>query len=114
MQLGIGLRNGHARLQPCSHSEKMHHVLRVQIELERHPKIDRCIGYKSSSNHTDDEIWLAIELNSRSNYKRIGAVAALPEAIAQHGDVTAIGAIFCRGEGASSNNRRAEHRKVVC
>ena len=43
-QLGVGLGNGHARLEPCSHREEMHHVLRIQIELERHPKIGRRIG----------------------------------------------------------------------
>ena len=45
---------------------------------------------------------------------RIGAVTALPEPVAQHDDVAAIGAVFLGRKGATCYHRCAEHREIVC
>ena len=42
----------------------MGHVLRIQIELERYPQIGRRIGDELPADDADNQLWLAIKLDS--------------------------------------------------
>src|SRR5271156_2496211 len=91
----------------------MGHVLRGEVKLEGHAEIGRHSSKKAAADYPNDEIWLAVKLDGRSDNTWISTKAALPEAVAQHGNVAAVRAVFCGGEGAAGNNGSAEHREII-
>jgi hypothetical protein len=94
--------------------EKIRHVPGIRIKLEWHPEVGRRIGYQSRANDSHHKIWLSIEMNGRSDNIRIATVAAPPKPIAQHGNVTAIWAVFLGSKSASGDNGCTQNCKIVC
>src|ERR1700733_4555068 len=113
MQLGVGLLQRHAGPQARGHREVISQMLRIPIELEWYPEINRRVGNKPAANDTDDKIRLPIKLDGRSNNIRIGSVASLPETVAQHRDMSTVRDVFGRSEGPPGNNWSAEQSKVI-
>jgi hypothetical protein len=110
----FGLRHCKAGFEARGHREEMSHVLRIQIELERHPEIGWRVRDEFSTDDPDDEIRLAIELDGRSHRGRVRAEAVFPQAVAENCETAAVRAVFRSGEGAAGNHRGAEHGEVVC
>ncbi len=104
--------SGDARLQPRRHDEAVDHFPRSQIELKRYPQIGGRIGDEVAADDADNQPGLAVELDGGADDFRVACKMSLPQTVAQHGNMTAIRAIFRCGEGASGNDRRAEQRKV--
>ena len=114
LQLRVGLLQGDARLEPRCSGKVVGHILRIEIELEGHPKICRCIGDEVVANDADYQIRLAVDLDRPADDIGLPTEAALPQAVTQHDDAAAVGTVFCSGEGTSGDYRCTEHRKVIC
>ncbi len=106
------MSSGDTRLQPRCHIEAVDHFPRIQIELKWYPQIGGRVGDEVTADDADNQPGLAIELDGGADDFGVASKAPLPQTVAQHGNVTAIRAIFRCGEGASGNDRSAEQCEV--
>src|SRR4029077_19933622 len=88
-------------------------VARVEIELIWKPKIRGSLSNELVSDHTDDEVRLAVKLNVCSDNVGVSGETTLPQPIAEHRHAAAIGAVFCSREGTARHQWSAEQTKIV-
>ena len=63
LQLRVGHRHGHARLQACNHAEVVRLVRRTEFKLEWQPEVSRIVGDKVAADYAYNLIRLSVELN---------------------------------------------------
>ena len=112
-QLCVGLLHRDAGLEHSGNLKEVVHVVAGWLKLKRQPHIRLRVGDKLFSNYTDDRVRLVAQGERLPDYGRIAAELALPQAVAQHHHIAAVGRVFLRSEGSSQHDRRAIHAEVT-
>ena len=90
-----------------------------RIELLRHPELGwlriLVVGRKQepSRHDADDLVGPAVDLNGPSDDRRIGAISAAPQRVAEHDDVRPFGEVLGGRENPSDGRTHSEDRKRV-
>ena len=71
------------------------------------------IGEEVFPQDSDDGVGLIAQRERLAHDRRIAAEPALPQAVAQHHDLAAVGRVLLRGEGAAQDHRSAEEAEVA-
>jgi hypothetical protein len=111
--LGVGLRHGYARLEQSGHLKEEVHVVADRVKLERQPQVGLRVGNKVLSNHADDGIRLIAQGERFPHDGRVAAELALPQAVAQHHRLAAVGRVLLRREGPSQRHGRTIRAEVT-
>ena len=112
LHLRVGLRQGDARPEPRRRHEVVALVGAVGIDLEGQPDVGHGIGAELLADDAEDRVRLIAERKRGADDVGIAAELTLPEAVADHDHVSAVGRIFLRREGAAEDHRCSEEAEV--
>src|SRR5207244_2357944 len=101
-----------AGLQPRHHLEvAVGPRARVLERRLRDPQLGLFRKLKLRRHDADDRVWVAVDRDRAADDRRIGGVAALPDAVAQEHYARSAGRVFFLPDLTSENRLDADHRK---
>jgi hypothetical protein len=87
-------------------------VDRVPRRASRNPQIYGSVGDKLAADDAENQKRLVVESDCGADDFGVAGETLFPQTVTQHGNETAIWAIFCSGESASGNGASAEQSEV--
>src|SRR5579859_4430624 len=84
----------------------------VGIDLEWHPEVRFGISVELTAQNADHSVGLVAELNAGADDVLVAAEFPLPQAVAEDDNVTSVGRVLLRREGAAQHDRRSEEAEV--
>jgi hypothetical protein len=116
LQFGRGLRQCHARLEPCDDLQVMvAAIVRLgAIERQRRPQIRVAAKVESLRQDADDGVSLAVELNAFSDDVAVGSHLRFPEAVVDERDMIVAGLVVVSREDAALLRGHTQQGKQVC
>src|SRR5579864_287129 len=87
----------------------------LRIDLKRKPYVGRGVEFRiePGSENPHHLIWSPAQKNGFAQQLPVAAKTALPQPVADHGDMSATRPVFLRRERAPFENRRAEQMEVA-
>ena len=113
LHLRVGGGERDAGLETCGGLKVLVSVGAVGLKLKGQPDVRIGIGEELLSDHAHDRIRLIAQREPFPDDGRIAAEAALPEAIAQHHYLAAVGRVLQRRKGAAQHGLGAEETEVA-
>ena len=85
-----------------------------RIELKRHPEVDgaRRFGFHVGAGDADDDVRTAVEGNGLAEHRRAGK-CALPESVAEDGEVARMGPVLVGGKTTALGDGDAEEPEII-
>jgi hypothetical protein len=114
IQLGVRLRNGHARPQPAQYGNDMIPTFFVgTTRRERSPKIDPGRGARVLRRNAYDHAGYGVHQNISAHNGRVTAVPLFPKALAQDGKPVVARYIFFVSETAARDEADASQMPEI-
>ena len=112
-QLRVGLFQRDAGPEKAGDVEEVVHVVADRRKLERQPDIRFGIADETLSDDADDRVRLIAQEERLSDDVAITGKPVLPQAVAEHHHLAAVGRIFLRGEGSPQDDRSPEETEIA-